>query len=90
MGSSMTRTEILDTAKSLITQDRQQEYGEAKESFERIANLWQSYLGYPITSHDVSMMMVLLKVSRAKHSNNSDSLVDIAGYAALASELVDE
>lgn len=41
----MTKAEILDKAKDIVTGDRQNAYGEVEDNFERIANLWNAYLG---------------------------------------------
>lgn len=69
--------------------DRQQDYGDAKESFDRIANLWNIWIAGKtiITPHDVAMMMVLFKVAREKYKTKDDNLVDIGGYAELARRL---
>ena len=69
--------------------DRQQDYGDAKESFDRIASLWNIWLAgkSTIAAHDVAMMMVLFKVAREKHKTKDDNLVDIGGYAELARRL---
>ena len=69
--------------------DRQQDYGDAKESFDRIARLWNIWLAgkSTIAAHDVAMMMVLFKVAREKHKTKDDNLVDIGGYAELARRL---
>lgn len=84
----MNRTEILDTAEHIISHDREREYGAPDKSFKTIAMLWTSYLGVQISPHDVAMMMMLLKVSRAKNGMpKEDTYVDIAGYAALAGEI---
>jgi len=84
----MNRTEILDTAAAIITHDREQEYGAPDKSFSTIAMLWTSYLGTQINPHDVAMMMMLLKVSRAKNGvPKEDTYIDLAGYAALAGEI---
>lgn len=85
-----TYTSILDEAKHLVGADRQQDYGGCVESFTRIAGLWSVYTGTTITAHDVAMMMVLLKVSRAKgNPAKRDSRVDIAGYAECAQQIID-
>lgn len=77
---------VLQKAATLINEDRQNEYGPPLQSFHKIAAMWGTYLGVPVTAKDVAAMMVLLKVSRFRSSNyrSADSLVDIAGYAALA------
>lgn len=40
-----------------------------------------------IDSHDVAMMMILLKVARTNGKKKRDNYVDICGYAALAEKL---
>jgi hypothetical protein len=85
------RVAILRAAEHTITKDRQDQYGDAENSFATIAKFWSTYLGTRLTEFDVSMMMVLMKVARARSNpNHTDNLVDIAGYAALASEMLDK
>ena len=74
---------ILESADRIINGERQRDYGEASNSFATIATMWSSYLGKPITIEQVGMMMILLKVARSTKKPTEDSLVDIAGYAAL-------
>ena len=78
---------ITDEAKTIVAGDRASDYGDAKESFSRIAKLWSAYTGTTISPWDVAQMMILLKVSRAKTSRKRDTLVDIVGYAECASKL---
>ncbi|AFF28433.1 phosphofructokinase [Mycobacterium phage Tiger] len=85
----MTET-ILQEAERLINGERQQQYGEATESFERIAGMWSAYIGKELNGFDVINLMVLLKVSRAKVGYHRDSYVDIAGYAGLGERLYNE
>jgi hypothetical protein len=78
-----------------ITDERILTYGDPVENLENIAKLWNTYIkskkiNYEndlciITSKDVAMMMVLLKVARELNSTNKDNLIDIAGYCRLAS-----
>ena len=83
----MKREEILSTASRLISKDRAATYGDAKESHQRIADLWAAYLGVTITAKDVAALMVLLKISRSKGGKHVDNWIDVAGYAALAGEM---
>lgn len=86
----MTREDILDTAKEIVTGARQTTYGTPEDSFSTIAGLWGSYLGINVSPSDVAMLMVLLKVARSKgDAGYADNYVDIAGYAACAGELRD-
>ena len=88
------RETVLEKAKLCICQDRQNQYGAPEDSFAAIANYWSIYLLNSkkivgaITSKDVALMMVLLKIARAEgHTHHTDNYVDMAGYAALAAEL---
>lgn len=84
----MKRYEVLKTAGKLIGGDRQESYGDATESFERLAVLWGALLGHPVTASQVAQCLVALKLSRLANSpSHQDSWVDIAGYAALGSEV---
>lgn len=40
----MTREEILDEAKRLITQDRQEQYGDAEQNYKVVGELWGAYI----------------------------------------------
>ena len=81
------RATILAEAARLVSVDRAAQYGDAEESFCRIAGLWSAYLGIEIKATDVALMMCCLKISRAKGGGSGDSWIDIAGYAALGGEL---
>ena len=84
----MTRSECLEKAARCVLKDRQDQYGEPENCFGMIAGMWTAYLGVFLTAFDVSMMMALLKIARAKaNPHHGDSLVDLAGYAACGAEL---
>ena len=86
----MTREEILETAKKIVCGERQDQYGNPEDNFERIAVLWSSYLNdeVMIQAADVACMMMLLKIARiATGAGKDDNWVDIAGYAACGGEI---
>lgn len=72
---------VLFEAESLVHGARRQSYGTPAENHGRTAAMWSAYLGVPINAQDVCMLNVLQKVSRFKHGQARDNLVDIAGYA---------
>ena len=78
---------ILEKASEVISGERQEQYGSPEDNFLRIAELWTTYTGHMVTPHDVAMMMILLKVARVQTFATEDTLIDICGYAALASTL---
>ena len=84
----MNRSDVLSRAEDLITGDRNQSYGDTKESFRRIAAMWSAYLNWTVTPADAAAMMALLKISRiSTDPTNDDHWIDLAGYAALGSEV---
>ena len=83
-----TRAEILDAAKKIVTGDREKQYGKPEDNFAVIAEFWTTYIGHPISSEDVAIMMVLLKIARIRSGNyKADSFVDGVGYLSLAAEI---
>ena len=86
-----TRKTILEAATTCVCKDRLAEYGTPEESFGRIASLWSAYKGVDFDPFDVAMMMVLLKVSRAKgNPTHTDSYIDLCGYGSIAGELANK
>lgn len=84
----MTPDEVLHHAAQTIAGDRQDDYGDAAHSFQRIAALWTTLLGVPVEPWQVAQMMAALKLSRITTSpEKTDSWVDLAGYAALGATL---
>jgi hypothetical protein len=82
------RDETLDTAKALIGGDRARDYGDATESFTRLGIIWGALLGTEVSAAQVAMCLAALKLSRLSQTpNHQDSWVDLAGYAALGSEV---
>ena len=84
----MTRKECLDAAAGCVLKDRQNQYGGPENNFERIAQMWNGYLGTnSIKPWDVAAMMGMLKMARARFNPKySDNWVDLAGYAACGVE----
>ena len=78
---------ILDLAKELIGNDRQDDYGDKLTNHKNIAALWSIFLRKKITAHDVAMCMALVKVARLMHAHKKDSYLDLAAYAAIAGEI---
>jgi len=86
----MKREEILKEAKKCVCSDRNRKYGEPEDSFALISSLWSRYLKVNISSTDVAIMMILLKVARGSlNPSHVDSFIDIAGYAACAGEIAE-
>ncbi len=76
---------VLEEASYLVDGSRREQYGPAHKNFQRIAAMWEAYLGIPINMDDVAFMMVLLKISRHVDSPTikRDNVVDSIGYLRL-------
>tara|TARA_R110000796_G_scaffold106182_1_gene216558 strand:- start:445 stop:714 length:270 start_codon:yes stop_codon:yes gene_type:complete len=84
------RNKALKKAEQLITGDRAKDYGDAYETHESIAKMWSVLLGKEVTVHDVYRCMIAVKCVRlTKTPKHEDSMIDIIGYAALATEAFD-
>lgn len=82
------RSAILGAADRIINGQRAHDYGDAAESFGRLAALWTATLGVPITPAQVALCLLQLKVSRLCTSpGHADSWIDAAGYIALGGEI---
>ena len=87
----MKASETLKTAASLVSGDRAKKHGDAQENHDKIARLWTAHLGNTVDAHDVACMMALLKIARTQcGETNPDDYIDMAGYAAIAGELVSQ
>jgi len=83
MTSSECRENVLELAKKAVLSDRNMEYGEPEDSFERIAKLWNACYNLNLEVQDVAIMLALLKIARlANNPGHLDSWVDLVGYAA--------
>ncbi len=87
---TVAHSDILTTAHGIIYGDREQTYGHPAANLEMIAEYWSTHLArrtgmrFDLTPADVCGMMILMKQARLANSpDHLDSLVDIAGYAAL-------
>lgn len=87
----MNRKELLETAENIVMGARTVNYGSPESNFQRIADLWNVYLGTELHPADIAIMMILMKIARLQNNiRHEDSWVDIAGYAANGAELVDD
>lgn len=90
---------ILEEAQEIIYGDREKTYGDPARNIQAIADLWSSYMAATtskrnglvhVSKEDVCNMMILMKVARLINTpDHRDSLVDIAGYAALTARCQD-
>lgn len=93
----MRAVHILGRATELVGGDRAKTHGDMHKLHDSIAALWNAYLACrkdasaPVAGADVAMMMALLKMARTQSGGfNIDDYVDLAGYAGIAGELMQE
>ena len=71
-----------------IVRDRRESYGEPADFFEAVARRWSLALGMSITPRRVVLCLLELKLQRlVRDPRHSDSIADLAGYAAILSEI---
>ena len=71
-----------------ILADRNQTYGDPRQSMAAIAARWSVTLGHPVTPAQVVLCMLDLKLARLQRDpRHQDSMVDVIGYAALLNEV---
>jgi hypothetical protein len=86
----MTGKKLLEQSIATI-EERGKVYGTARDNFDMIAKRWSLTLGVEVTSTQVGLMMIDLKVARLQKSpDHYDSIVDIAGYAACLADLTNK
>lgn len=67
-----------------VFEQRGKTYGDAATHWADVAALWTILTGHPITAEQATSMMIGLKLLRLKATpHHHDSIVDIAGYAAV-------
>jgi len=68
--------------------NRGKHYGPPHSLFENVARRWSLTLGKDVSVEQVIMCMIDLKLARLNNSpTHSDSMIDVAGYAAILSEI---
>jgi hypothetical protein len=71
-----------------VVAGRRQIYGDPHVSMEAIARRWSLTLGHTVTPAQVALCLIDLKLARLAHDpSHLDSMIDIAGYAAVLREV---
>lgn len=72
-----------------IFEERRSEYGNAQEHFHAVAKRWSLVMGTEVTPQQVVLCLLELKLTRLSYDfTHSDSIADMAGYAAVLAELI--
>lgn len=80
-----------------IQSERENDYGDAGQSFDNIADFWNVYLSrkmgieiFDLDRIDVANMLELMKMSRFAYQRKHDSALDKAAYADFALKFMEE
>jgi len=80
-GSVEKRSNFLQDVENTVYGERQDQYGNPENSFNRIAEYWSTLFGITVTPQQVAMAMILLKIAREQSNPKRDNRIDMAGYA---------
>ena len=87
----MQKSDLLEISKALVTKDRHETHGDARQNFALVAAYWSAHLGVELDATDIAIMMTLFKLARAKHNrSNLENWVDGIGYLACGGEIATE
>lgn len=71
-----------------IVAHRRKSYGDPYASMDAIAKRWAITLGCTVTPQQVTLCLIDLKLARLAHNpKHRDSILDLAGYAAVLEEV---
>ena len=80
--------ELMLRQAAAVVANRRETYGDPVTSMTAIAQRWSITLDQPITPAQVALCLIDLKLARLAHQpDHLDSMVDIAGYAAVLREV---
>jgi hypothetical protein len=80
--------ELMLRQAAAVVANRRETYGDPVTSMTAVARRWSITLDHPITPAQVALCLIDLKLARLAHQpNHLDSMVDIAGYAAVLREV---
>jgi hypothetical protein len=83
----MTGETLLRRAAKLVAK-RRRSYGDPAVLMQKIAARWSLTLGRPVTAAQVALCLIDLKLARlTRDPGHLDSMVDLAGYAAVLREV---
>ena len=78
---------ILSEAEEIVNGSRQSDYGDARESFSRIATIASVMTGKELSPEDCCAVMMAVKLVRESFNHKRDNLVDLCGYANILNEI---
>lgn len=80
---------VLEEAQSILNGDRDADYGDAVENFKTIANVASVLINKEITAEECCKVMMAVKIAREGYKHKRDSLVDLASYADILNQIIE-
>ena len=80
-------TSILSEAEEIVNGSRHSDYGDARESFGRVATIASVMTGKELAPEDCCAVLMAVKLVRESFKHKRDNLVDLCGYAHIMNEL---
>ena len=82
---------ILSMAEKIIYADKPSQYGDVKESYNKIASIATKMINKDLhlTAKDCLKVMIAVKLVRESYKHKRDNLIDAAGYLGLLDEVLD-
>ena len=80
---------ILSEAEEIVNGSRHSDYGDAKESFSRVATIASVMTGKELAPEDCCAVLMAVKLVRESFNHKRDNLVDLCGYALIMNEIVE-
>ena len=85
------RSSILEYAKELLNGDRQKQYGDPVENYEKIATIYNTLNGIvSLDAEDIALIMVIVKLVREQHQHKADNLIDAAAYLEIYNRIKEQ
>lgn len=81
---------ILSEAEEIVNGSRHSDYGDARESFSRVATIASVMTGKELAPEDCCAVLMAVKLVRESFNHKRDNLVDLCGYAELMNRLKGE
>ncbi len=85
---------ILEEANKITHGDRREAYGHPLDDFTKVAGavnaMFASKLKEEFSAEDIPIIVALMKIARQMHLPKRDNMVDLAGYAWVSQECIEE
>lgn len=74
---------ILEEAKTLLNEDREDEYGDPVYNYTLCAEIYEKLTDKEMKKEDAVLFMIIVKLVRESYRHKRDNLVDLCAYAEI-------